>query len=57
MLVGQVSTKKLIRDMGSNDLVTFYQTLNEINDVDHKLRDLCIKCYKELTGNNLLDEF
>lgn len=56
MLVTQVSTKKLIREMGSTDLVIFYQTLNETNDTDHKLRDLCVKCYKELTAKDLLAE-
>lgn len=52
----QVSQKTIIREMGSADLLIHYKTLNDSNDMDHKLRDLCVKCYRELTGKNLPDE-
>ena len=56
MYIAQVSERTIIREKGSTDLIIHYQSLNDINDADHKLRDLCVKCYRELTGKDLLDE-
>lgn len=53
MLTTQISSRKLIREMGSSDLIIHFQTLNDKNDPDSSLRALCIRCYRQLTGTDL----
>lgn len=53
MLTAQISTRKLIREMGSSDLISHYSALNDENDPDSRLRNLCIRCYKQITGTDL----